>query len=170
MKTFSVNALGELLEKDRGLVVRALRGVIPDATERGAPRYRMAVAVAALERHAGNANRSNGGGDGTSFELQRQYVLLDQLADKVRNATTVAKRRKLMRGEFFETLFQVTMMMYADAKGSVEDNAIFRIAEHERTSLMVLRHDCAWNADEMLTEYNAIVARHFDECGELIGK
>lgn len=43
MKTFTINGLSELLEKDRGVVVRSLRGTVPDATERGRPRYRMAM-------------------------------------------------------------------------------------------------------------------------------
>lgn len=168
MKTFSVNALGELLEKDRGLIVRALRGVRPDAVEKGAPRYRMAVAVAALERHAAKNNNS---GDGISADLQKRFAALDALADKIRNATSVEKRRKLMRSEFFELLFETTTAMHASAKASGEDEhySMLRIAEHERLQIMTLRQDCAWNADQMLTEYNAAIVPHFDENGELIG-
>lgn len=49
MKTFSVNALTELLERDRATIVRALRKVPPDATERKQPRWKMTTAIAAVD-------------------------------------------------------------------------------------------------------------------------
>lgn len=168
MKTFSINALGELLEKDRGLIVRALRGTAPDATEKNQPRYKMTTAIAALERHAGK--NSNSGDSGISADLQKMFAMLDAVADKIRNATTVDKRRKIIRTEFFETLFATTAAMDASAKASNEDTnySMLRIAEHERVQLMVLRQDCGWNADEMLSEYNSVTAHHFNAAGELI--
>jgi hypothetical protein len=62
MKVFSVNALAELFEKDRQTVVRSLRGVPADAKVRGQPRWRMATAVSAMEKH----NRASDGGNSGS--------------------------------------------------------------------------------------------------------
>ena len=66
MKTFSVNALTEMLERDRATIVRALRRVPPDATERKQPRWKMTTALAALDALPGSHNaksyhRSNDG-------------------------------------------------------------------------------------------------------------
>src|SRR5438445_5324935 len=49
MKTlFSINRAADLLERERQTLVRALRHVPPDGTERGQPRWRMATIVDAL--------------------------------------------------------------------------------------------------------------------------
>lgn len=56
MQTFSANALAEMLERDRATIVRALRKVPPDATERKQPRWKLATALAALDRLPGSHN------------------------------------------------------------------------------------------------------------------
>ena len=56
MQTFSVNALAEMLERDRATVVRALRKVPSDATEKGQPRWTMKHALAALDALPGSHN------------------------------------------------------------------------------------------------------------------
>jgi hypothetical protein len=60
VKTFSANAIAETFERDRGVVVRALRDTRPDAMVAGKPQWKVATASRALERH----NRANGGGGG----------------------------------------------------------------------------------------------------------
>jgi hypothetical protein len=56
MKTFSANAIADLLERDRATVVRALRNVPHDAVERKQPRWKMTTALAALDRLPGSHN------------------------------------------------------------------------------------------------------------------
>jgi hypothetical protein len=56
MKTFSANALSELLERDRATIVRALGKVPPDATERKQPRWKLITALDALDRLPGSHN------------------------------------------------------------------------------------------------------------------
>jgi hypothetical protein len=51
MKTFGANAIAETLERDRAVVVRALRNTQPDALVSGRPQWKLATAHRALERH-----------------------------------------------------------------------------------------------------------------------
>jgi hypothetical protein len=56
MKTFSTNALAELLERDRATITRALRHVPKDATEKGQQRWKMTTAIAAVDALPGSHN------------------------------------------------------------------------------------------------------------------
>lgn len=90
MKTFGVNALAELLERDRATVVRALRDVPSDAVERGQPRWKMVTAVAALDEH----RLPNVGHDPDHDETPAvAYAQLDAAASAMRKLETVEARR-----------------------------------------------------------------------------
>jgi hypothetical protein len=56
MKTFSANAIADLLERDRATIVRALRDTPPDGKERGQPRWKMTTALDALDQLPGSHN------------------------------------------------------------------------------------------------------------------
>jgi hypothetical protein len=56
MKTFSANAIADLLERDRATIVRALRDTPPDGKERGQPRWKMTTALDALDWLPGSHN------------------------------------------------------------------------------------------------------------------
>jgi len=47
---YSINALSIELGRDRAAVTRAMRDIPPDGEDRGQPRWKMATAVAALQR------------------------------------------------------------------------------------------------------------------------
>lgn len=51
---FSINKAADLLDRDRATLVRALRHVKPDGTERGQPRYSMRTITDALARNSGS--------------------------------------------------------------------------------------------------------------------
>ena len=92
MKTFSANSIAEQFEKDRGVVVRALRDTKADAVVAGKPRWKIATAAKALERHR-NRNGGNGGvnvqgrnrlGD-IAYELERLLHELDDVIALVKS-------------------------------------------------------------------------------------
>jgi hypothetical protein len=83
MKTFTISAAAELLEKDRATLVRALRDINPDkiGTGRGGQQYKMSTIVTALERNAdggaSKSSRSNSNANALSdadFAEQQFYV------------------------------------------------------------------------------------------------
>jgi len=94
MKTFSLNAIAELLERDRATVVRALRDVPADALEGRQQRWKMATAVAALERH----NRVGNDDTSTSITdpaLAAAYAKLDTAITAMELAPSLEGRRTL---------------------------------------------------------------------------
>jgi hypothetical protein len=95
MKTFGVNAIAELLERDRATVVRALRDVPADAVERGHPGWKMVTAVAALDQHT----RPNGDHDTDQMDptLATAYGQLDAANSAMRKLKTLEARRKAVK-------------------------------------------------------------------------
>lgn len=75
---FSVNKAADLLERDRQTLVRALRHVPPDGSERGQPRYRLKTITDALVAHE---RRTHGGGAGRDPLRSRLGVIADELED-----------------------------------------------------------------------------------------
>jgi hypothetical protein len=92
MKTFAVNGIADLLERDRATVIRALRDVPADAVERGQPRWKMVTAVAALHDH----RRPDGGQDRAQVdpELSAAYEQVDEANSAMRKLETVEARRR----------------------------------------------------------------------------
>jgi len=74
---FSINKAADLLERDRATLVRALRRVKPDGTERGQPRYTMCTITDALAAHDA---RNNGA---SHAELDRRRKHLGEIADEL---------------------------------------------------------------------------------------
>ncbi|HTA99829.1 MAG TPA: hypothetical protein VK804_05065 [Bradyrhizobium sp.] len=93
MKTFGINALAELLEKDRATIVRGLRGVPADSKENGHRRWRMSTAVAAMERHK-RANSGGGNDGGQDPALMALFAKFDKAYDAMKALETVEGRRK----------------------------------------------------------------------------
>lgn len=56
---FSINAAAAILERDRGTITRALRGVPPDAHENKSPRWRLRTVVDALAARERSTARGN---------------------------------------------------------------------------------------------------------------
>ncbi len=95
MKTFGANAIAETFERDRGVVVRALRNVTPDAVVSGRPQWKIATASRALERH----NRKSDGSTSSTVdpELMRVYAAFDEEFDRMVALPTLEKRRTAAR-------------------------------------------------------------------------
>jgi hypothetical protein len=164
MDEFSVNRLSVMLDCDRQTLVRALKDTPADAGTERKPLFRVSTAVAALDQHRGKPDRrrkpDNGGGN-VDVELQRMFIRLDDLRDKIEKGTdTIEDRQRLTREEFFPLLYETTLAMYEDSKRQGEDRDYggLRIAEHERVQLVTMRHCCGWNSDEIMAEYNAATA------------
>ena len=151
MNLFSVNKAADLLERDRQTLVRALRHVEPDGTERGRPRYSMPTILAALDAHQGRVR----GAGVVSHDLERRFAELDRRYDAVRAAPTVDERRELARVSLFPFVAAVESAMYADARRSGESprSASLRIAEHTRLNVLTLREALGWNTNEVWAEF-----------------
>jgi hypothetical protein len=143
---FSINKAADVLRRDRQTLVRAVRHVQPDGTERGQPRYSMPTILAALDAHQGN-----GAGNG---DLERQFAELDAEYRRIQNAPTVRDRRALARA-FFSAVAAIETAMHADARRLGEDprHASLRIAEHTRLNVLTLRDALGWNSDELWSEF-----------------
>ncbi|MGY3234093.1 hypothetical protein ACVMAJ_000983 [Bradyrhizobium sp. USDA 4448] len=74
---FSVNRAADLLERDRQTLVRALRRVAPDGSERGQPRYRFKTITVALAAH----ERRTHGGPGRDPLRSRLGEIADELEE-----------------------------------------------------------------------------------------
>jgi hypothetical protein len=92
MKTFGANAIAETFERDRGVVVRALRSVTPDAVVSGRPQWKISTASRALERH----NQKSASTSGTvDPEMSRVYSEFDATFDRLVASPTLATRRAM---------------------------------------------------------------------------
>ena len=94
MRVFSINAASEILERDRRTIVRAMRHVMPDAKERGQPRWRMKTILDALDRNGTRTEQRNEGGSQRAF-LDSLYEKFDAAYDQMRAAPSLAKRRAM---------------------------------------------------------------------------
>ena len=96
MKSFTVNAAADLLERDRRTVARALRGIPADHRDaQGHERWRLATIVEAL------AASSRGDGTNTAAidEIQVAAEAAENLLQKLHAADDVETARKLLREE-----------------------------------------------------------------------
>jgi hypothetical protein len=146
---YSVYGAARALERDRQTIERVVRDLVPDAHEKGQPRWRLARIVEVL-----NAKRSKGNADDVSHDLQAKFDDLETRYDTVRNAPTLRERRKLAP-PFFRFLVEVEDAMRADAKRSGEDARIIglRVSEHTRVYVATLRQALGWNFDETWDEF-----------------
>jgi hypothetical protein len=149
MKTFSLNAIAELLERDRATVVRALRGTPADGTERGQPRWRMATAVAALEEQ----NRANHDDtDSNDPALTAAYAELDAAIAAMEVAPSLERRRSTAVNIVKPMLETTDRMLRAAGKSAGHDPELVSLrADH--LGLVMLRafeRPCEWSRDEAL--------------------
>jgi hypothetical protein len=90
-----VNAISEMLERDRGVCLRAMRSVPADLTKDGHRRWRLATAVAALERHAGITIQSCNRANTSQSDLNTLYAKFDAEVKIMKAAPTLKERRKI---------------------------------------------------------------------------
>jgi hypothetical protein len=91
---FSINKAADLLERDRATLVRALRHVKADGTERGQPRYTMRTIIDAL---AAQEARNNGFSHGEPDRLRSR---LGEIADELEQTNKeLDAKRELIKGQ-----------------------------------------------------------------------
>jgi hypothetical protein len=91
---FSINKAADLLERDRATLVRALRHVKADGTERGQPRYTMRTIIDALAAHEARNNGSSHG------EPDRLRSRLGEIADELEQTNKeLDAKRELIKGQ-----------------------------------------------------------------------
>jgi hypothetical protein len=149
---YSIYGAARALERDRGTIERAVRGLAPDAhDEQARPRWRLARIVEVLNARAA---RNRDADAAVNHDLQQKFARLEALYDGVQNAPTLGERRKRARA-FFPFLAEVESAMYADAKRHGEDPAHthLRVAEHTRLHLCTLRRALSWTYDKIFEEF-----------------
>jgi hypothetical protein len=98
MKTFSINAASELLERDRRTITKVLRKVRPDTHENKKPRWRLRKIVDALEAAAVRPESQIGdAGSDITDKLDALYKQFDAAYDAMKAGPDVAKRRTMAR-------------------------------------------------------------------------
>jgi hypothetical protein len=147
LKTFSVNAIAELLERDRATVVRALREVPADVKERGQPRWRMATAVAALERH-----HQADDDDATDPALTAAYKKLDTAIAAMQAAASLERRRCMAINTVKPLLATTDRMIRAAGRAAGHDEELVALrADHLGTVMLrEFERPCEWSFEEAL--------------------
>jgi hypothetical protein len=166
---FSVNRLASMLDVDRQTMVRALKDTAADAGSEKKPLFRVSTAVAALDRHRGKPDRrrkqSDGGDVAFNRELERMFLRLDELRDKIEATPTVEGRLTLLRERFFSLVSETCRAMRADGESIGEDDVrlSLRVDAFERMQVITMRHLVGWNTDRVLFEYNRSLNPDDDE-------
>jgi hypothetical protein len=111
---FSINKAADLLERDRATLVRALRHVKPDGTERGQARYTMRTITDALAAQDARNNGSSHSGHGRlrsrlgeiADELEQTHKELDGKRELIKAQPTLDAKQPHSRAamKVFERL------------------------------------------------------------------
>ena len=150
MKTFSVNAIAELLERDRATVIRALRETPPDATERRQPRWKMATAVAALERH--NRISSDDIPGGNDPALATAFARLDGAIAAMEAEPSLERRRSMSINNVKPLLAATDRMLRAAGITAGQDAELVHLrADHlGYVMLRTFVQPCQWSLEDAL--------------------
>lgn len=114
-RLFSINAAADLLERDRQTLVRALRHVQPDGTERGQPRYSMRTITDALDRsgsHGGQDRLRSRLGE-IADELEATHKELDAKRAIIKRQPTLGEKQPHSRAAM--QVFEHLAALYAEA-------------------------------------------------------
>jgi hypothetical protein len=96
MKTFSINAAAELLERDRRTIARALRGVPAEHKDgQGHERWRLPAILDALSA----SGRGAGANTAVIDEILSASEAVESLLQRLRAADSTETARKLLREE-----------------------------------------------------------------------
>ena len=147
MRSFGVNAIAELLERDRGTVIRALRDVPADAVERGQPRWKMTTAVAALQEHG----RPDGGRhrDQMDPRLAAAYAQLDAADSAMRKLKALEARRRAAKamGPLIAETDAMTRRI-GQANGNDPELVHMRADQLFQLYLRGLETPCGWSSEQ----------------------
>jgi hypothetical protein len=99
----SENRAAQLLERDRGTIKRALRGIDPDSFEQEQPRYRLGTVMRAVAAHTSLTSKSRSSG-ASSIEvelvaLEQADIAVKAFLKRLRGERDIEGRRLLARSE-----------------------------------------------------------------------
>ena len=151
MKTYGANALAEMLEKDRGTVVRALRNTPPDATVGKRDQWKLSTASAAMANHSamavGSGNSRNQTGSNQQLEaLSDRFYAAEAAMKKLktlpaRRAAAVAMHPLIVK--YTETLRRVGI-----ASGKEPEYADLLADKSFMLMLRSFEEPCSWSMDQ----------------------
>ena len=151
----SAYAASRLLERDRQTIERAVRGLTPDAFERGQPRWRLSRIIEVLNSRYSKSEKAP-----PNAVL---CDLLDQLDDAdtaMRAVGSLEDRRWFAREKLIPLLRQVDAAMRADGKagGEPEIATALRVDKHTQLFLAGLGSEaaqgCDWPLEHAYREFN----------------
>jgi hypothetical protein len=96
-KLHSIETLAVETGRDRRTVARALRNVTPDGKAKGRPAYRMATALAALNRRAGGTGSTTRRGDPDADGLLQLATTIQQGFQHARSIANIEERREFLK-------------------------------------------------------------------------
>ena len=156
MKTFSANAIAEMLERDRATVVRALRNTPPDATERKQPRWKMSTAVAAVDALPGTnyekprRRTTHSTGDGWVDErIRKAYDSVLEMYDELAAIDDLGQRRTAAKkwGPAIQSN-NINLRLWNVENGHSEELAEHRAECLWHMSINFVRRLCEWSDEE----------------------
>jgi hypothetical protein len=158
LQTYSVNALAESFEIDRGTMVKALRNVPPDVEKtKGRPLWKISTASNALEAHRRRMGTSKGGNNGGAPHprLEAIFAEYDKAEAAMRALKTLGERRRAARA-------MVPMIQHMDrmtrkigiANGHDDELVHLRADVIYRLCLRGFEAACGWSSDEVWKEFN----------------
>jgi hypothetical protein len=154
MKTYPANALAEMLERDRGTVLRALKNTPADIEVRGKSQWKISTAANALAAHAsrgGSGNRSEPLPSNTiDPRLQRHYDAFDSADAAMRLLPTLEARRQaaIDMGPQIAKM-DASQRQISLAEGNDEEITGLRADKLFLLYLRGLEEPCAWSMSEV---------------------
>jgi hypothetical protein len=144
---FSVNAASEILERDRRVITRAVRGVKADGHEGKRPVWSLPSILAALEA---SEPRQQHVTTNLDAQVEALYQEFESIVTKVKAEPTLEKRRaaaiRLVPRAITEF---ITVYRARDAACRLdEDHADLRSDRMNFTMLLYFKGPCQWNTDE----------------------
>jgi hypothetical protein len=156
MKTYSANAIAETFERDRGVVVRALRNTVPDAVVSGKPQWKIATASRALERH-NRAKDAGSGHSGATTANPPEYADYDRSFAALEALPTVEARR-----EAAIKLMPLLHIMIAALRkqghevGQHPEHVNLRGDRVYQLMMLGFQRPCEWSHDEVWHKLNHV--------------
>jgi hypothetical protein len=147
---FSINAAGEVLERDRRTITKALRHTPPDGTENSQPRWRLKTildALAALQ--PAPAPLANANSDGIDPVLAKSFATFDAAYDRMVALPALEKRREAAKA-LAPQIASIDRMLRAHGRavGAGDELADFRADKLFALSMRGFERPCSWNSSE----------------------
>jgi hypothetical protein len=158
MKVFSINAIADLLERDRATVTRALRHVPPDAFEKKQPRWRLATAVTALDALPGTNHekpRRRAASDGEPDpRITEAYDNFQEALEQLQGIEDIEQRRAFAREKIGPIIAYNNKhtRQWSIENGNSEQLAQLSTEQLWHMSINVVRHFCEWTDAESYDE------------------